>query len=117
MPTLERILEQIKTHFDSDVAFEEAAGLKRKTVDNWKRGLSQSYLKMIPKLCALFDVDSDYLHGTDKKPTTPNVGQSALTELQQRKQEAKNKIENLDDVETLNALIVFLERLENLPQQ
>ena len=117
MPTLERILEQIKTHFNSDVAFEEAAGLKRKTVDNWKRGLSQSYLKMIPELCEIFDVDSDYLHGTEKKPTPPDGGQPASSELQLRKQEAKRRIENLDDAEALEALIVFLERLENPPRQ
>lgn len=72
MDILSNVLTLIEKKFSSDVAFEAAAGLKPKTVNDWKRGKSSSYLKMLPKLSDLFDVSTDYLLGNEqrKRPST-----------------------------------------------
>ena len=46
----------IELKFGSDAAFERAANLPPKTVNNWRRGRSSSYMKMLPELAALFGV-------------------------------------------------------------
>jgi hypothetical protein len=53
----ERILSLIDSEFESDVAFEKAMGLPSKTVNNWRRGMSSSYMKLLPKLSKLFHVN------------------------------------------------------------
>ena len=53
----ERILSLIDSEFESDVAFEKAMGLPSKTVNNWRRGMSSSYMKLLPKLSELFHVN------------------------------------------------------------
>jgi hypothetical protein len=53
----ERILSLIDTEFESDAAFERALGLKDKTVNNWRRGRSASYMKMLPVLSERFSVN------------------------------------------------------------
>jgi transcriptional regulator with XRE-family HTH domain len=52
----ERILSLIDSEFESDAAFERALGLKDKTVNNWRRGRSASYMKMLPILSERFSV-------------------------------------------------------------
>ena len=53
----ERLLSIIDSDFDSDVSFERAMGLKPKTVNNWRRGRSSSYMKMIPELAKKLGVN------------------------------------------------------------
>lgn len=53
----ERILSLIDSEFDSDAAFERALGLSEKTVNNWRRGRSASYMKMLPRLAEEFRVN------------------------------------------------------------
>lgn len=61
--TGESIFALIEMHFGSDAAFERAANLPPKTVNNWRRGRSSSYMKMLPELAALFGVSvHDLLH-------------------------------------------------------
>ena len=55
--TKERILSLIETEFDSDASFEREIGLPSKTVNNWRRGKSSSFMKMLPKLAESFDVN------------------------------------------------------------
>lgn len=50
----EKILGLIEYEFESDAAFERAMGLPTKTVNNWRRGRSSSFMKMLPKLCDAF---------------------------------------------------------------
>lgn len=50
----EKIISLIEYEFDSDAAFERAMGLPVKTVNNWRRGRSASFMKMLPKLCDAF---------------------------------------------------------------
>lgn len=53
----ERILSLIDSEFDSDAAFERALGIPEKTVNNWRRGRSSSYMRMLPRLSEEFRVN------------------------------------------------------------
>ena len=53
----ERVLSLIDSEFESDAAFERALGLSEKTVNNWRRGRSASYMKMLPRLSEEFRVN------------------------------------------------------------
>lgn len=66
--TLTRILQLNKTKGNDDHTLELALELKPKTVNNWKRGLSEAYLKMLPKIADYFDVSVDYLLGRTDDP-------------------------------------------------
>lgn len=58
----ETLLLLISKTYPSDAAFERAAGLPQKTVSNWRRGKSTSYLKMLPTLAEKLGVSpSDLL--------------------------------------------------------
>ena len=58
----ERICSLIASEYESDAAFERSLGLKDKTVNNWRRGKSASYMKMLPRLSEVFHVSvSDLL--------------------------------------------------------
>lgn len=52
----ERILALIDAQFESDAAFERELGIADKTVNNWRRGRSASFMKMLPALAELFCV-------------------------------------------------------------
>ena len=52
----ERVLALIKNEFDSDASFERELGLPTKTVNNWRRGRSASFMKMLPRLAECFEV-------------------------------------------------------------
>lgn len=46
----DKVLSLIDTEFESDAAFERALGLADKTVSNWRRGRSSSFLRLLPEL-------------------------------------------------------------------
>ena len=52
-----RVLSLIEAGFESDAAFERAMELPGKTVNNWRRGLSSSFMKMLPRLSDEFGVN------------------------------------------------------------
>ena len=52
-----RILALIEAEFESDAAFERAMGLGDKTVNNWRRARSASFMKMLPRLSEEFRVN------------------------------------------------------------
>ena len=52
----EIVLALLSERFDSDAAFERAAELPSKTVSNWRRGKSASYMRMLPQLAVLLGV-------------------------------------------------------------
>ena len=110
MSTHEIILDLIKINYSSDVAFEEAAGLKRKTVDNWKRGLSKSYLKMIPKLCELFNVKPDYILGIEIPDATSE--HPALTEHQLLVKMVNERAKGKSS-DALKEIIAMMDQIEN----
>ncbi len=51
-----RIFALIDADYESDAAFERAVGLPDKTVNNWRRGRSASYMKRLPMLAQAFGV-------------------------------------------------------------
>ena len=59
----EGILESKMTY----AAFERAMDLPPKTVSNWRRGVSHSYLSMIPQIAHLLHTTPDVLLGETEK--------------------------------------------------
>lgn len=53
----DRILSLIEAEFESDVAFERALELPPKTVNNWRRGLSSSYMRLLPRISELLHIN------------------------------------------------------------
>lgn len=53
----ERILLLIDSEFESDAAFERELSLPDKTVSNWRRGRSASFMKLLPALSECFGVN------------------------------------------------------------
>ena len=46
-----RVLALIESEYESDAAFEREMELAEKTVSNWRRGRSSSFLDILPVLC------------------------------------------------------------------
>lgn len=63
---LNNILDLIKLKSLTDIKFCEELGFGAKTVDNWKRGVSKSYMKNIEAIAEYFNVSTDYLLGKTK---------------------------------------------------
>ena len=53
----QRGLGLINSEYESDAAFEREMGLSEKTVNNWRRGRSASFMKMLPALSEHFAVN------------------------------------------------------------
>lgn len=53
----ERVLSLIDSEFESDAAFEREINLPEKTINNWRRGRSSSFMRMLPILSELFGVN------------------------------------------------------------
>lgn len=60
----ERIFSLIDAVYGSDAAFERAANLPPKTVNNWRRGRSSSYMKLLPEIATLLGIEASELLGT-----------------------------------------------------
>ncbi|MBR5140829.1 MAG: hypothetical protein IKV16_07220 [Clostridia bacterium] len=74
----QRILSLIDTEFESDAAFERAMGLKDKTVNNWRRGRSASYMKMLPILSERFSVNVGELLDMPLRKDTSELSEDEL---------------------------------------
>ncbi len=74
----ERILSLIDSEFESDAAFERAMGLADKTVNNWRRGLSSSYMKMLPSLSERFRVNVGELLDIPVRKDTSELSEDEL---------------------------------------
>ena len=74
----ERILSLIDSEFESDAAFERALGLSEKTVNNWRRGRSASYMKMLPRLSEEFRVTVGELLDIPLKSDTSELSEDEL---------------------------------------
>ncbi len=53
----ERVLSLIEAEYESDASFERAVSLPQKTVNNWRRCRSASFMKMLPRLSEIFSVN------------------------------------------------------------
>ena len=74
----QRILSLIDTEFESDAAFERALGLRDKTVNNWRRGRSASYMKMLPVLSERFSVNVGELLDIPLRKDTSELSEDEL---------------------------------------
>ena len=74
----ERILSLIESEFESDAAFERALGLSEKTVNNWRRGRSSSYMKMLPRLSEEFRVTVGELLDIPLRSDTSELSEDEL---------------------------------------
>ena len=73
-----RILSLIASEFESDAAFERALGLSEKTVNNWRRGRSSSYMKMLPRLSEEFRVNVGELLDIPLRSDTSELSEEDL---------------------------------------
>lgn len=74
----ERILSLIDSEFESDAAFERVMGLSEKTVNNWRRGRSSSYMKMLPRLSEEFRVNVGELLDMPLRNDTSELSEEEL---------------------------------------
>lgn len=100
-----RILALIDSEYESDAAFERALGLSEKTVNNWRRGRSASFMKMLPRLAGVFHVHvTDILDvGIDRESGELSEEELALIRLyrktrtlpKEKRQSLQNTIEQV----------------------
>ena len=74
----ERILSLIDSEFESDAAFERELGLAEKTVNNWRRGRSASYMRMLPTLSEKFRVNVGELLDMPLRSDTSELSEEEL---------------------------------------
>ena len=74
----DRILSLIDSEFESDAAFERRLGLKEKTVNNWRRGRSASYMKILPRLSEEFSVNVGELLNMPLRKDTSELSEDEL---------------------------------------
>lgn len=73
-----RVLGLIETEFESDAAFERAMGIPDKTVNNWRRGRSASFVKLIPELSERFRVNVGELMDMPLRKDTSELSEEEL---------------------------------------
>lgn len=73
-----RILTLIESEFESDAAFERALGLADKTVNNWRRARSASFMKMLPRLSEEFKVNISELMDLPLRRDTSELSDEEL---------------------------------------
>lgn len=78
-----RVLSLIDSEFESDAAFERAMGLGDKTVNNWRRGRSASYMKLLPKLSETFGIGISELLDMPLRRDSAELSDDELRLLQQ----------------------------------
>ena len=76
--TRRELLALIAERFGTDAAFEEEAGLKSKTVSNWRLGRSSSFMKMLPELAERFRVNVGELMDMPLRRDTSELSEEEL---------------------------------------
>ena len=74
----ERVIELIESEFESDAAFERAMQLAEKTVNNWRRGRSSSFMKMLPSLSEKFGINIGVLMDIPLRRDTSELSEDEL---------------------------------------
>ena len=74
----EHILTLIDSEYESDAAFERVMGFKSKTVNNWRRMRSSSFMKHLPEISALFGVNIGALLDIPLKKDTSELSEEEL---------------------------------------
>ena len=73
-----RILALIESEFESDAAFERAMDIPDKTVNNWRRGRSSSFMKLLPELSVRFRVNVGELMDIPLRKDTSELSEEEL---------------------------------------
>ena len=73
-----RIISLIESEFESDAAFERALSLPDKTVNNWRRARSASFMKMLPRLSETFNVNISELMDIPLRRDTSELSDEEL---------------------------------------
>lgn len=73
-----RVLSLIEAEYESDAAFERALGIPDKTVNNWRRGRSSSFMRMLPELSERFRVNIGELMDIPLKRDTSELSEGEL---------------------------------------
>ena len=68
----------IESEFESDAAFERAMNIPTKTVNNWRRGRSSSFMRMLPQLSERFRVNVGELMDMPLKKDTSELSEEEL---------------------------------------
>ena len=76
-----RILKLIETEYESDAAFERAVNLPDKTINNWRRGRSASFMKMLPRLAEIFRVSISELIDLPLSGSTSDLSEDEMSIL------------------------------------
>ena len=78
----ERVLSLIASEFESDASFERELSLPDKTVSNWRRGLSASFMKMLPALSECFGVNVSELLDMPLRGDTADLSEEEIKLLE-----------------------------------
>lgn len=73
-----RVLSLIEAEYESDAAFERALGIPDKTVNNWRRGRSSSFMRMLPELSERFRVNIGELMDMPLRRDTSELSEEEL---------------------------------------
>ena len=74
----QRILAFIESEYESDAAFERAMGIPDKTVNNWRRRRSSSFMRMLPVLSERFHVNIGELMDIPLRKDTSELSEEEL---------------------------------------
>lgn len=74
----DHVLSLIDSDFESDAAFEREMGLPQKTVNNWRRCRSSSFMQMLPQLSELFDMNIGALLDIPPSQDSPELSDDEL---------------------------------------
>lgn len=74
----EHLLSLIDSEFPSDAAFEREMELAEKTVNNWRRGRSASFMRMLPRLSEVFGVTVGELMDIPISPDSSELSEDEL---------------------------------------
>ena len=74
----EQVLSLIDSEYPSDAAFEREIELPEKTVNNWRRGRSASFMRILPRLSELFGVTVGELMDIPIRPDSSELSDDEL---------------------------------------
>lgn len=77
----ERILSFIDAEYGSDAAFERDLSLGKKTVNNWRRGRSSSFMSMLPVIAEKFSVSVEDLMDMPPRAEGSNLSEDEIALL------------------------------------
>lgn len=107
---LDTILELKNEHGLTDLALAKNLNLNLGVVDNWKRGKSKSYLKIIPQIAKYFDVSTDYLLGVEPKISLTNTKKDDFIGIETKERLEKNETSTEKEMLTEDKAISMIEQ-------